>query len=1028
MLSPDQQQELLDNVVEEFTLRLRQGSRPSIAEFIERYPSLSSEIEELLTSVAMIEELKTQSNTITDSLKREMKQITRLEQIGDYRIVRELGRGGMGVVFEATHESLGRRVAIKVMPNRKFDDQKYLERFRREAQAAANLHHTNIVSVFGLGQTGDHHYYVMEFVDGESLSDILRHLNSMSESNTEDGYSTETMPVSPGNSITSPSDQDFATQPVRKIYSTRERYLWAADVGAQLADGLAYAHALGMLHRDVKPANLLIDKNETVWLTDFGLVKNISNQSITKTGDIIGTPQYMAPESFEGTYDERSETYCLGLTLYEIATLRPAYENATTPELIRKITTSDPAPPKKLEPRIPRDLNRIIEKAVSREPDYRYQTAAELREDLRAFLDDRPISARKISLLENMWRWGRRNPAQAFTSFFVAFMLLTIATAATLALLKNQQLTAEIEQRLHSTDVQVRATKSALNLAEDAIDVTVQFYDRLFKNLVFKDAQEDQEFSLDGFGDLEGVSATIKESDAELLDRMMQFYLNFANNEKNQTNLQLKSLSAFSHRRVANIYHLTGQFEKAVDSYGLAIKIYESVCHSSPSDTQSVLDLIRVCNECGRAHQQKGSFTDRKEAKKQFQKSITLLREQLKRESGDLETVVRMELAKSLLLKGAPTIEYRFGVPDSFKEVKGWIPPTWFAGRNQSPRVQWQPYRILDPQQSLAEVKEALEITDQLALEYVNLQSRRLRDAVLGLGRSNYNFFTWRWKQARTNNAFSKYKALRFLAEVKRAEELRFVSAVGLTRLGTIELANQNYLNSRLSLQKAATLTSELIDSNNANPEYKYLLAQIRSIGHFRAMNSRHLKLRDGRKAAIRSLSQAKEIMVELQNQYANNLDYQFKLGELCFRIALLHADGDQNDKAIENFEVASEIFANLMPVVPRSRQIQASGLYCLMHYVHVLFQEHQYEKAVSIVKTTIEADGDAKFSLRGRIPRNARIFRQAILHRILYIAYTKAQDPPNAFRTWQKAMDLFGQVDRFRRNVNRKRLLRSPD
>ena len=158
MLSPDQQQELLDNVVEDFTMRLRNGERPAIAEYTDKYPSISEDIEELLTSVAMIEELKTQQQPSQTTLKREMKEILKLDRIGDYRIIRELGRGGMGIVFEAVHESLGRRVAIKVMPNRTFDDQKYLERFRREAQAAASLHHTNIVSVFGIGQTGEHHY------------------------------------------------------------------------------------------------------------------------------------------------------------------------------------------------------------------------------------------------------------------------------------------------------------------------------------------------------------------------------------------------------------------------------------------------------------------------------------------------------------------------------------------------------------------------------------------------------------------------------------------------------------------------------------------------------------------------------------------------------------------------------------------------------------------------------------------------------------------------------------------------------
>ena len=185
MRETDHNQQLLDEVVDDFTHRLRAGERPAISEYSDKHPEQRHEIEELLTSVAMIEELKKQPESQADSIKKEMHEICQLDRIGDYRIVRELGRGGMGIVFEAVHESLGRRVAIKVMPNRTFDDEKYLERFKREAQAAANLHHTNIVSVFGMGQAGDHRYYVMEFVDGMSLADILTKINLMSAGNTK---------------------------------------------------------------------------------------------------------------------------------------------------------------------------------------------------------------------------------------------------------------------------------------------------------------------------------------------------------------------------------------------------------------------------------------------------------------------------------------------------------------------------------------------------------------------------------------------------------------------------------------------------------------------------------------------------------------------------------------------------------------------------------------------------------------------------------------------------------------------------
>ena len=185
-----------------------------------------------------------------------------------------------------------------------------------------------------------------------------------------------------------------------------------AQVGIQVAEALAYAHREGVIHRDIKPSNLLLDPESRVWITDFGLAKT-EGDALTHTGDIIGTLRYMAPERFRGWSDPRSDVYSLGLTLYEMLLLRPAFESADRLKLIHQVTHDDPVPPRKVDPKIPRDLETIVLKAIDKEPSRRYPSAAELAADLRRFLDDRPIRARRSGLPERAWRWGRRNPVVA---------------------------------------------------------------------------------------------------------------------------------------------------------------------------------------------------------------------------------------------------------------------------------------------------------------------------------------------------------------------------------------------------------------------------------------------------------------------------------------------------------------------------------------------------------------------------------------------------------------------------------------
>ncbi|HET8645118.1 MAG TPA: serine/threonine-protein kinase, partial [Vicinamibacteria bacterium] len=333
--------------------------------------------------------------------------------------MREVGRGGMGIVYEAEQVSLRRRVAVKVLPARKLTEAAALDRFRRESRVAARLHHTNIVPVYAVGEHEGLHYYAMQFIQGQGLDVVIAELRRQREAAPET--------PGPNPDLTASLAQELETgrpaadaQAETKVHSgtgtagssvlsglggtepgapAHVRYFRSvARVGVQVAEALAHAHAHRVLHRDIKPSNLLLDTQGAVWVTDFGLAKSEDGGDLTVTGDIVGTLRYMAPERFGGQADERSDLYSLGLTLYELLTLRPAFAAPSKAQLIEQILHDEPARPRALDARIPRDLETVVLKAMAREPKDRYQSAQELADDLGRFLGGRPILARPVGL------------------------------------------------------------------------------------------------------------------------------------------------------------------------------------------------------------------------------------------------------------------------------------------------------------------------------------------------------------------------------------------------------------------------------------------------------------------------------------------------------------------------------------------------------------------------------------------------------------------------------------------------------
>jgi serine/threonine protein kinase/WD40 repeat protein len=346
------------------------------------------------------------------------------EQLGDFRIVREIGRGGMGVVYEAEQISLGRHVALKVLPRHALLDPESVERFRREAKAAAGLHHTNIVPVFGTGEHDGLHYFVMQLIPGVGLDVLIRDLEKQRGKPTavtpraaaapSAEERTEKVPSGSGGSGTERALRVPHPALAASSGSGRAYWLAVARIGVQVAEALAFAHAHGVLHRDIKPSNLLLDAQGTVWVTDFGLAKAAADGAdLTHSGDIIGTLRYMAPERFRGKSDPRSDLYSLGITLYELLTFRSPFAATDRNQLLHQVVHEEPPRPRRVNREVPRDLETIVLKATAKDPAHRYATAQELADDLRRFLDDRPVRARQVTPPERLWRWCRRDPRTA---------------------------------------------------------------------------------------------------------------------------------------------------------------------------------------------------------------------------------------------------------------------------------------------------------------------------------------------------------------------------------------------------------------------------------------------------------------------------------------------------------------------------------------------------------------------------------------------------------------------------------------
>ncbi len=598
---------LLGEVAGELLNRISRGEQPQVEEYAERYPQIADLIRDTFPALRMMQDAV--GDGIASSPQPADGRIDPRKQLGDFRLLYQLGSGGMGVVYEAEQVSMGRRVALKILPMAGALQQKQLLRFRNEVRAVAMLDHPHIVSVYSIGEERGVHFYAMQLIRGQSLAEVIQELQrgragegtlsggltgesirqviSLSDARpagasgsvnafaaTEDSAKSGVTPnneqAAAGTVADQSADPAADTRPeIKAQISTAANtnrdhgfFRSAAKLGIQAAEALQHAHDLGVLHRDIKPGNLMLDADAQLHITDFGLARIEADAGVTMTGDILGTLRYMSPEQALAkrvVIDQRSDIYSLGVTLYELLTLQPAFSGNDRQSLLQQIAFEEPKRPTRINRAIPRELETIVMKAIAKNPRERYATAQELADDLGRYLDDMPIQAKRPSLLLRASKWSHRN--STFVRTAVATVAIALLIGGALLWQQRSRTLAALEQAeanlVLANDATERETRQRelaianLALAEQNA-AQAQAQQRLAEENLRQARQAvDRYYTLVSEGTLHDVPG-MEVLRKQLLEAAVQYYEQFVDQRTNDPDVQAELAAA--HYRVTQFY------------------------------------------------------------------------------------------------------------------------------------------------------------------------------------------------------------------------------------------------------------------------------------------------------------------------------------------------------------------------------------------------------------------------------------------------------------------------------------------
>ncbi|MFO1064313.1 MAG: serine/threonine-protein kinase [Pirellulales bacterium] len=448
----DEQQSRLGEILDACFTAIESGGKPDLDDYCRKHPDLEPYIRRFSLDIGQVAHALDQAEP-RGSLLAPLHADAN-DRLGDYRLVREIGRGGMGIVYEAIQLTLGRRVALKVLPFASMLDSRNVQRFQHEAQAAAGLQHPNIVPIHAVGNDRGTYFYSMQFIDGRSLDFAID--EAIVDSGLADNPDSESR--SPAEVRRRREKATRSTVRVEKNASTlrsihhREYVQGTVRLIIQAADALDYAHRQGIIHRDIKPSNLLLDSSGTLWITDFGLAHCTDRNNLTVTGDLVGTLRYMSPEQAAGKgqwIDPRTDVYSLALTLYELLTLRPAVTASDRLEMLHQVRFETPISACKLNSAVSQDLQNVLAKAMSKSIDERYATAAAFAEDLRRVLESRKTIARRPTYFDRAGKLIAKNAKTAAVAGCIGTVLLIVSFAAVAILDQKNRGITSANQRAH---------------------------------------------------------------------------------------------------------------------------------------------------------------------------------------------------------------------------------------------------------------------------------------------------------------------------------------------------------------------------------------------------------------------------------------------------------------------------------------------------------------------------------------------------------------------------------------------------
>ena len=851
---------LMAEAADQFTASIERGENPSIAEFADRFPQIADAIRRVFPAL----------RAIGDKPKRKLFP-SNVERLDGFQLIEEIGRGGMGIVFRAQEIDLARTVAVKVLPFVGFMEQNQINRFKNESRAAATLNHRNIVPIYSVGTDHDVHYYAMRMVEGMSMAEWVDRLRE------QNSFADETQIAGDCSSNTE--------------FGTAEFFQCVARFGVQAAEGLEHAHRHGIIHRDIKPGNLMIENENHLWITDFGLARLEGASSVmTNSGDLLGTIRYMSPEQAQTNkrvVDHRTDLYSLGATLYELCILRPIFTGDDRLELLNQIAFSDPIPPRKVFAKVPKDLETIILKSIEKNPHDRYASAQELADDLQRFLDFKPIEAKTPSVAGRLTRWSIRHQPIVWAG--LATMVLTIITLFIS--------TWMIGSALKTAEQQRGRAEVNLNLALDVIDETyVQEIERL--------------------RDEPGM--TLKQSEA--LERIVRFYEQLPQEDLQDHSLRHKVCNV--RLNLGEFYQLLGRSDKAIAAYHDAVAATSELSSEFPENAEYLSTLVRCYDGLGTA------FTVRQQVESAIDAHQTALRmaDQLAERFPDSQQIQELVTPKTNLGLAQPDMNSRETTLRSSKEkIESRLErfPASVVLKKEFANVRHHLGLLLFDMGRNREAEEefssAVSIRKKLVETEPDVPQHRFELADSQKQLSVLFGSTKREKDAET----ATQDAQREFAELVRLYPHRAKYKNSLAQihnlLGRSFYKQERFEDAADSFSRSKDLFRELNVRSPETPLYRANMAI-----SFRNMSNAAEKLNQ-RKLAQSYCEKAVEMYEQLHREFPNNPDYE---AEFAITRAQASGYGDLETR-LKSYQHASEVLQDLAVKYPKSLNIRENLIRC---------------------------------------------------------------------------------------------------